>query len=127
MPTEYTAAIEDGCTFREYVMGCARAFGACATLCDSPEVGIPEKFEPSVYRCEQVSKEKRKLARLYAMPLDVAIAEEESERLEEETRRADALAEATRIYNRYAEMRPRVAAWTPPTSEHVDLKQFMLQ
>ena len=38
MPTGYTAIIEDdpNCTFEQYLMRCARAFGATVTMRDDP-------------------------------------------------------------------------------------------
>ena len=38
MPTGYTDKIKDGITFKEYAMGCARAFGALITMRDNPAV-----------------------------------------------------------------------------------------
>ena len=127
MPTGYTAAIEDGCTFREYAMGCARAFGACVTLRDSPGEDIPEKFEPSNFYVKELARWRAELLRLESMPLDVAIREESSERTREVAKRASYRHEKEEIKARYEAIRPEVAVWCAPTSDHVGLKDFMLQ
>lgn len=50
MPTGYTACIKDGVSFKEFAMGCARAFGACISMRDEPwDAKIPKAFEPSDY------------------------------------------------------------------------------
>ena len=63
MPTGYTATLmEKGQTFQEFIMGCARAFGALIEMRDSPnDAPIPDKFEPSDYHAKRLieSREKR--------------------------------------------------------------------
>ena len=58
MPTGYTAKLmEQGQTFPEFIMSCARAFGALIMMRDDPaNAPIPEKFEPSDYHVRALKK-----------------------------------------------------------------------
>lgn len=128
MVTGYTAAIEDGCTFKEYAMGCARAFGACVTMRDDrSDAKIPEKFEPSDYYLKQMSKREADLARLKSLSENEAKAEESREREGEAARREAYHVECERKAQQYEHIREEVVAWAPPEGgEHGDFKAFML-
>lgn len=127
MPTGYTAPIEDGCSFEEYVWGCARAFGACIELRDSPDEKIPAEFAPSRYHLEAMDKAKGELASLEMMTKDqiqtLIDAEVEDIEVENEKYRRD---HALKM-SRYEQIRDKVEAWEPPTPDHAGLKKFMLE
>ena len=127
MPTGYTAAIEDGCTFEEYVMGCARAFGACVIMRDSPEKDIPEEFKPSDYCKKRVESMMAALQRLEAMSGKDAKAEEIKGRKSEIRDEQDRKKSAKLIRGRYETMRVLSESWTPPEGgKHDGLKGFLL-
>ena len=69
MPTGYTAKLMDGGqTFQDFIMRCARAFGALVEMRDSPnDTPVPEKFEPSDYHANCLRESHEKLARLKDM------------------------------------------------------------
>jgi hypothetical protein len=58
MPTGYTAKLmEEGQSFPEFAMRCARNFGALIMMRDeSLDVPIPEQFEPSDYYRKKLSE-----------------------------------------------------------------------
>ena len=61
MPTGYTLELYDGkdITFEEFVLKCARAFGALINMRDEPrDAPIPERFEPSYYHLKELIKAK---------------------------------------------------------------------
>lgn len=129
MPTGYTAAVCDGkvTDFKEFALQCAHAFGALVALreerMDSP---IPE-FKPSSYNSEALTNEQAELARVKAMSLGECASEAMSDyrkALDDHQKRVD---KATAIRERLLAMRSRVFDWTPPTSEHQGLKDFMIQ
>lgn len=67
MPTGYTYLIEKGCTFKEFVLGCSRAFGALISMRDSAsDAEIPYEFKPSDYHLRELGEAK---AKLKALPL----------------------------------------------------------
>ncbi len=129
MPTGYTAKLmESGQTFQEFVMECARAFGACIEMRDEPHgTPIPQRFEPSNYSAECLSKAKAELARLHAMTEAERIAFGESNRNQTLAHNQEWLARETAQNNRLEEMGERVGKWIPPTADHEELKKFMLQ
>lgn len=129
MPTGYTAKLmESGQTFQEFIMGCARAFGALVQMRDDPyDTPVPEKFEPSDYHVKRLIESREKLARLKAMTdterQEFGEAEKTADILRIEKWLEKDLAENDRL----VAMEEQVKAWQPPTSDHKGLKDFMLQ
>jgi hypothetical protein len=130
MPTGYTAGIEDGtiATFREYALTCARAFGALIEMRDhSLDAPIPDELKPDSYYVKSVQSAEVELGKLIAM------SEAEADAAARERHEAaikyhdEYLAKNKLERERYAAMRAKVEAWTPPSPEHVRMKEFMLQ
>ncbi len=130
MPTGYTHNVQDGSLteFRGFALQCARAFGACIELRDSPaETPIPDEFKPSDYHEKALVEAKATLARVLAMSdRDVARAADADYEADHESwvkRR-----ERRRVEReRYEAMLAHASAWTPPTAEHEGLKTFMVE
>ncbi len=129
MPTGYTAPIYEGkeITFAEFAMRAARGMGALITMRDqAAEAEIPEVIEPSTYSRDRLAELEQQLAE-YEQYSDTQWAElEEAERLVDEERVKRARAESEALAERYNAMIAEVEAWSPPTLEHVNFKQFML-
>lgn len=127
MPTGYTAKIKDGQSFNEFVLGCAKAFGACITLRDEPlDTPIPDEFQPSDYHARKLVEEKRELHRLCIMTTDQAQEEADVEyqkQLQDYERR---VLENNSTKASYEAMLKLVEIWQPPTPEHEILKTFMM-
>lgn len=129
MPTGYTAELcERDQSFEEFALRCSRAFGALIEMRDDPlDAPIPEAFKPSDYLTNALASAKAELARLSSMN------EEEAERWGSEQKsryialRRESLAKTLAIRNRLGEMVEKVVKWEPPTSEHRELKEFMLE
>ena len=128
MPTGYTYRIEDGCSFEEFVWGCARGFGACIMMRDDPaDKPVPDKFEPSDYHAKKIDEAKAELDRLDAMTaqeIDQAIKSERDEAIAANTRNA---VEHQQKKARYEDMLDRVKEWEPPSPDHRRLKSFMIE
>lgn len=128
MPTGYTTAIIDGCTFEEFALGAARAFWALVTMRDEPQSAeIPEKFEPSPYYKNALKQAEEDLEDLLALD-DYECADKAYEEY------INAIDSRSRSWQRhknyrrkYELMRAQVERWEPPTPSHVDLKRFMLE
>jgi hypothetical protein len=126
MPTGYTAAITEGATFQEFILSCARAFGACITMRDDPsDAPIPDAFEPSPYYRDAVAKCERDLAELETLSLDEAQRRAEAERSERLLDAERGIAKEEADQAAYESMLRQVEAWVPPTSDHGGLKKFM--
>jgi len=127
MPSGYTEKILNGCSFEEFVWAVARGFGALIMLRDDIYAPIPKKFEPSDYhfiRCEEAKNEVCRLANATKESLESEYAEYRKKFEDDRQRRVEGNAN---IINKYAAMKEEVLAWTPPTSDHVGLKDFMLK
>lgn len=120
--------MEKGMPFEKFVLQCARAFGACIEVRDDPmDAPIPDSFPVSDYHVTAQTGAVAELTRLESMS--------ESERIAYgKTRKAEMLEcyerglEKDRAENaRLEEMERQVLGWTPPSEDHVELKEFMLQ
>lgn len=73
MPTGYTAKLHNGeeQTFPEFVMSCARAFGALITMRDDPaDAEIPDEFKPSDYHVRELEKARERLSEVEGWTFD---------------------------------------------------------
>lgn len=128
MPTGYTADVQSGkiTEFADFAMACARAFGACITMRDDPSsAAIPEEFEPSNYNSKALVDANAKLAELEAMTLDERQAAADAENAAAVKEWDDRESEREKQRGRYETMLAKVEAWTPPTTEHEGMKNFM--
>lgn len=128
MPTGYTAAIADGITFEQFVLRCARAFGALVALRDEPlDAPIPAHFEANDYYARALDRDQKRLREL----LDLS-SDERKQKCEQEHQEACRSAQQHRqerqeLRTKYEAMLAQVEAWQPPTVEHHDLRRFMRQ
>lgn len=129
MPTGYTSGIYQGekkISFRDFALGCARAFGALIVMRDEPgEAPIPDEFKPGDYHEKALKIAEESLERIskWAVPdadVEADLAYKSNcEQWDKAKEKQDALRA------RYEEMLAHVAAWDPPTPDHRELKNFM--
>lgn len=128
MPTGYTADIKDGISFEQFVLNCAKAFGACISMRDLPtDTPIPEKFEPRLYNATALKKAVEELCRLENMSESEAITLRTAEHQEAEHSRLKRLDENQNQLKAYRVMLDKVTAWAPPSTDHIELKNFMVK
>lgn len=126
MPTGYTAAIQEGATFKEFALQCARAFGAAIMQRDEPlDSPLQTVVEPSDYHLKALENAIEAKAQLDAMQ-----HWEWSDLLDKH--HADKLNSITEAKNKANELRAKYEAvladvnkWNPPTEEHKGIKEFM--
>lgn len=117
MPTGYTADIENDITFEDYVLGCARNFGA-----------MLHQHTESRYHVDALSNAKKTVAELEAMAGvndrtkygNKVIAEEEAFNQEYFNKKVS-------LRNKYEAMLSKAYNWFPPTPDHEQLKTFMIE
>lgn len=131
MPTRYTAAVKDGeiTDFPAFAMQCARAFGALITMRDEPwDAEVPESFDAhTTYHDTAIEKARADLERLYAMTTP-EVQEAAEEDWQAHVAHIAEINEKRAIERqRYESMLTQVRAWEPPTTNHVELKTFMIQ
>lgn len=128
MPTGYTACIEDGATFEQFVWGCARGMGACVMMRDDAwDKPIPDAFEPSNFYKEKIEEAEKEIDYLNGLPdeaiNDRQVSDNAKVRADNERRRL----EHEENQRRYKAIKEKVMAWNPPTADHEGLKSFMLE
>jgi len=126
MPTGYTANIEKGISFRQFILSCARGMGACIMQRDDPSIDIPKKCEPSDFHSKKIAEAEVTLEEIKSMSDDVANANA----AEEYARQLESIESGIRKNNdlkgKYESMLAQVRSWNPPTTEHQGLKDFMV-
>jgi hypothetical protein len=130
MPSGYTHDLYEGkkdVSFEEFALDCAKAFGACISLRDTPGAEIPDEFVPSTWHLDAQMEASARMASLQTMSTEAkqAAAEEKNRTaMREWEQRAHEDGER-RL--RLEEMLRQVKAWEPPSDEHAGLKTFMLE
>lgn len=126
MPTGYTAPIADGITFKEYAMGCARAFGALVMMRDEPQnAEIPEAFEESKYHKSAIEKETAELKELLAMDHATAAVKARDANQKQIDYHTKEIAKGEALAAKYKAMLAEVEAYESPSPDHDDFKKFM--
>ena len=126
MPTGYTESIKNGITFKQFIMQCARAMGACVEMRDDPwDKPIPEKFEGSTYHLDHLTEAQRELNRVRLMTDAEIEPLEERNRIEEIERIKQYALEKAELKLKYEAMLDQVNDWEPPSSDHENFKKFM--
>lgn len=128
MPTGYTSDIENDMSFEDFVLGCARAFGACVHQRDDSGKAKPTFREESTYHVDRLSEAKVEVARLEAMRGvndRTKFGKEiiEKEHASEQKYFNDKVA----LRNKYEAMLQKVYNWHSPSPEHDNLKSFMIE
>lgn len=130
MPTGYTSKIYEGKeqTGKEFLMTCARAFGATIEMRDMGlDAEIPEEFQPSTYHQEQINIARENLLKYTEMTIEEAseLAEMEyNQKLIDNKKYND---KKFALRDRYQNTLGEVLNWEPPTSEHEGLKKFAIE
>jgi len=127
MPTGYTADIENDISFEDYALSCARAFGACMHQRESPSKEKPKLRTGSDYHANALSEAKKTIAELEAMAGVNDRTNYGKKIIEaEEASNQKSFNKKIVLKNKYDAMLIKVYNWHPPTSEHEQLKNFMI-
>ena len=127
MPTGYTADIENDISFEDYALGCARAFGACVHQRDNPSKEKPKLRTGSDYHVNALSEAKKTIAELEGMTGVNDRTNYGKKIIEaEEASNQKSFNKKIVLKNKYDAMLIKVYNWHPPTSEHEQLKKFMI-
>lgn len=129
MPTAYTAKIEDDISFEEFVLTCARQFGALVSMKDETlDTEIPDNFDPhNNHYLEKIEEVKEELEKLQHITEGEAEEEAKREYEEQMKNQIDRLYKKRELRRKYEKMLSKVHAWEPPSKDHVELKNFMTQ
>jgi hypothetical protein len=121
MPTGYTTDIYNGkeVTFKDFALNCARAFGACVMQRDDPADEKP-KIQPEESYHTKALKKLGAFKKPSKKQFETFIKRSIADNKEAIDKRKD-------LEKAYSEMIEQVTKWTPPTTEHEGLKDFMLK
>lgn len=124
MPTGYTAALYEGkdVSFQEFAQTCLSAF-VFANADGTFTKNIDEQIQYIKNIINKNNEDIQKLLTLSDEDLDV-LAQEEYDA--EKTNLENSLSKVKSIKDRYENMLVEVEKWEPPTSNHVDFKNFMI-
>ncbi len=125
MPSGYTADIANDISFKEFAMNCARAFGACIDLRDSPNKEIPEEFTPSDYHLKEIERITKDIEELDSLSEAELKERCEEDYIESENFRLDRIEKKNILREKYNKMLHTVHSWKV-SSEYDNLKKFMI-
>ena len=127
MPTGYTADIENDISFQEFVLGCARAFGACIHQRDDNMKDKPKlRSEESSYHVDRLSEAKKTVAELEAMGVNARTEYGKQIIENEKASEQEYFNKKIVLKTKYETMLSKVYGWFPPTPDHENLKKFMI-
>jgi hypothetical protein len=128
MPTSYTADIENDISFEDYALGCARAFGATMHQRDDNMKDKPKlRGVESSYHIDALSAAKKAVSELEAMAGVNDRTKYGKKVIEEEIAYSqESFNKKIILKNKYENMRSKVYNWFPPTLDHENLKNFMI-
>jgi hypothetical protein len=121
MPTGYTSDIYENknVSFESFALQCARAFGSCISQRDDPMTVKPKLQEPDIEYGVKKIAELEKFKKPTKAEFKKHILESISD-LEADAKKSNDIA------LRYEQMLYKARAWVPPSKEHENLKQFMI-
>jgi D-mannonate dehydratase len=127
MATGYTSKlVEDGQDFKDFVLQCARAFGACIEQRDDPIEDKPKLRKSSNYTSKAKKKVEKELKELQSMTKKQKL--EYGKKLKDEDIKSytKTIQKMEKQNIRVKNMIAMVTGWAPPTDDHIELKTFML-
>ena len=121
MPSGYTSDIYNGkeVTFKDFALGCARAFGACVMQRDDPADEKPNIMPEESYHTEELKKLKK-----FKKPTKAQFNSYVKETIADCEK---SIKEKNELKKRYSDMIENAKNWQPPTKEHERLKAFMIE
>ncbi|MFB5758957.1 hypothetical protein [Paenibacillus medicaginis] len=128
MPTGYTYGVSNGTItdVNEYVLQCARAFGATIMMRDEPlNTPIPE-FQPHSYHYEALEEARKKIEELTSLTKEQITERIDLNHWYKIENNKKIRSEKMLEQKRYSDMLEKVKEWKVPTSEHNNLKEFCI-
>lgn len=130
MPTGYTAFIENDTidNAKDFIMLCARAFGACIDMRDEPlSKPIPKEFELDTYHAKEIEKAKMRLEQIESMTneeIQKQCDKEYNKRIDD---RIGIKEYRKEMKEKYEKVLSGIKMWNPPTQDHEGLKKFAIK
>lgn len=128
MPTGYTAGILDGTIkdFNGFAKLCIRAFGATMHMRDDSFDVEYKKAEPGDYYSTQLEKAKQDLIDIEKLTDSEIIDKQKSDLLKSKNRHIKYIEDAKLNEAKLNSILKDVSTWIPPTDNHKEIKNFMI-
>jgi uncharacterized lipoprotein YehR (DUF1307 family) len=129
MPTGYTAGILDGKinTFHDFALVCVRAFGAAIHMRDESLNTKYEPVKPDQYYVDAVKEARERMIELFSIT-DEQIIEREKAKIQSTLKyHSERIKEIKALREKLEYLLDQARKYEPPTLEHVEIKQFMIQ
>lgn len=129
MPTGYTYGIEkENIDFRTYAIRCAHAFGALIHRKDSgAQDTLPDEIPIPDYHLKEIEKAKKLKKKLFLMKDREQEKYNKKRQKEEQIHFQEAIKEVENSRKKYETMLKKVKKWKPPSSDHKNMKAFMIE
>ena len=128
MPTGFTDKIKNkDYSFSQYAMDCSRYFGACVTIRDESKDFEIKKLEPSNYHLNQIEElenEFEKISNMSEKEIKLECLFEHQKAIDYQKEK---IKKNNELLENYNSMLEKTKNWCPPTSEHNELKNFMIE
>ena len=126
MPSGFTAKIEEGISFKEYALSCARNFGALIMMRDEPmDAPIPDKFKKDSYYQKSLEKAQNQLKKYQSFTLNDWRGEFEAYQVKTVERYLEQIEKNKNLRQKYENMLAKVREYEAPSPDHVNYKKFM--
>jgi hypothetical protein len=127
MPTVYTCDIAKGISFKQFLFGCSRAFGAMIHLRDEKfDYEIPKEVPPSTYHSDRLAEAVAANLLLVQMTDEDRAKHASIANAESMIRFNKRRLEEIELKEKHEAMRTSAEQWVPPSEEHNALKAFMI-
>jgi hypothetical protein len=129
MSTSYTSIIENGATFQQYALRCARAFGILLHMKDeSIDAEIPDEIKLSTVayhenELKENIEEKNKLLSITESDKIDNVLKHNNDMLCKYRKQKKRISDLMKKYN---DMLNQCKKYEPPTKDHIEFKNFMI-
>lgn len=130
MPTGYTAKIVDGemTEFDDFAKSCVRNFGAAMHMKDeSIDVKYTPKNVDANYYEKSINKSLKELKELNSKTDEEIIEDELKSMVENRIYHLEQAQKDIKVAERLIVFLNKARAWKPPTQEHINFKNFMIE
>lgn len=127
MPTGYTNKIGDGQSFREFALRCARNFGANIMMRDEPMNAEIKHYEPDQYYMNKLTETIAEKSRFMNLSKEEMIKLWNDEFNSGRSNYLNRWLEKVNLKSKYEKMLDKVNEFVPPTVDHINYKNFMIE
>jgi len=129
MPTGYTAGIIDGKinSFYDFALVCVRAFGATIHMRDENLNVKYEPAKPDPYYVDQVKETRDRMVEIFSMTDEDIIKREKAKITNTIQYHSERIKEINILREKLEKLLSEAKKYDPPTTEHVEIKEFMIQ